>query len=91
MPSGIYMLGINKALLFLSVLCRLCSLLPVKIIGPEVLPLLTSSLLPEEYIFCDRDLMHAVADLGEGPGAPPPLILGKKGRNDLRENGQPGK
>ena len=29
--------------------------------------------------------MDSVADLGEGPGGPPPLILGKKRRNDCRE------
>ena len=34
-----------------------------------------------------------VPDLGEGPGgpAPPPLIWGKKRRNDRREKGQQGK
>ena len=35
---------------------------------------------------------YAVVDLGEGPGgAGPPLILGKKRRNDWRENGRQGK
>ena len=35
--------------------------------------------------------LAAVADLGEGAGGPPPLILGRKRRNDGREKGQQGK
>ena len=44
-------------------------------------------------LFIEQLVLLAVADLEEGPGgpAPPPFILGKKRRNDWRENGWQGK